>query len=76
MYWFDEVFFTAGIAADFQPLGHQEAIRGDAQAGVMPSRQLMFWNALSGKDCANALTLTGCLLTVRRGTTGGRPMPL
>jgi hypothetical protein len=36
----------------------------------------MFWNALSDKDCANALTLTGCLLAVRRGITGGRPMPL
>ena len=32
---FDEVFFTAGAAAGFQSLRHQEAIRGDAQTGVV-----------------------------------------
>ena len=32
--------------------------------------------ALSGKPCAKVLTFTGWRLAVRRGTTGGRPMPL
>lgn len=45
-------------------------------ASLVPSRQLMFWNARLGNDCANALTLIGCSAAVRLGITGGRPMPL
>src|SRR6218665_2848318 len=42
---------------------------------LVPSRQLMFWNARLGRDCANALTLMGCSAAVRLGITGGGATP-
>ncbi|KVP29312.1 hypothetical protein WJ88_14220 [Burkholderia ubonensis] len=36
----------------------------------------MNWKASGGSDKANALTFMGWRLALRRGMTGGRPLPL
>lgn len=41
----------------------------------VPFPQLTVLNAWAGSAMANVLTLGGCGRAVRRGTTGGRPMP-
>src|SRR6218665_3897068 len=52
----------------------RSAAERPVRRSLLPSRQLMFWKALSGRLCARALTLIGW--QVCRGITGGRPVPL
>lgn len=46
------------------------------RVSLVPSRQLIVWNAPAGSALASALTFKGCRRAVRRGMTGGRPKPL
>lgn len=47
------------------------AAKRPVSGALVPSRQLMFCQVFPGKPNASSLTLTGCLVAVRRGITGG-----